>query len=206
MFLDVGFTYDMVYSYGDGLEKLLSRDVEGRCPYIQTWLFSSPGYGELPDLASDKDTNKIVPFLKALTDFWKLGGGLFCFCDNYPFVFETNKLLKMLEFRKDNKSYSKTKVQFGGNYDGKGWIRVGKSNNAEYGTFSPDVRLGKTNERLSLRPGLIKFYEGATISSAVDDNSEPLNTKAELWPFVPFAWSTEKSKTLDHLFFTMTNS
>jgi hypothetical protein len=34
-----------------------------RCPYTQLWLFSSPGYGELPEEAGDKDTNKIVPFL-----------------------------------------------------------------------------------------------------------------------------------------------
>jgi hypothetical protein len=60
------------------------------------WLFCSAGYGEIPSIAKDQNNLKIIPFLEAIRDFWKLGGGLFCFFDNEPFTFEGNYLLRVL--------------------------------------------------------------------------------------------------------------
>ena len=50
---------------------------------------------------------------------------------------------------------------------------------------------GKCEKRFTLRPGLVKFFEGTTISSATDENKASLSEEG-LWPFKPFAWSTNK--------------
>jgi hypothetical protein len=52
--------------------------------------------------------------------------------------------------------------------------------------------IGKAEKRISLRPGLVKFFEGITISNAEDDSHQILRTEEELWPFKPFAWTTEE--------------
>jgi hypothetical protein len=37
----------------------------------------------------------------------------------------------------------------------------------------------------------VTFYEGWTISSAVNPSGQPLATEADLWPFTVFAWTSE---------------
>jgi hypothetical protein len=85
-----GFKYDFVHSYGEGLACLQKPCINNpqRSPYTQMWLFCSPGYGNLPDIAEDKNVLKIIPFLQAVRDFWLFGGGLFIFFDNKRFNFE----------------------------------------------------------------------------------------------------------------------
>jgi hypothetical protein len=200
-----GFDYTFVCSYGEGIAEL-SRNEAGRCPFTQLWLFSSPGYGDLPAEARDKDANKIEPFVRAVTDFWERGGGLFLFCDNSPYTFEANYLLEdFLTFSHDGKQ-GKTKVRFGGlpctgesgtafnGWSGKQEITVGIAETPIFRTFFPRVELpapGQTLVRLSLRPGLVKFYEGNTISYAVDAAGKPITNQEDLWPFTAFAWTSE---------------
>jgi hypothetical protein len=187
-----GFSYTFVCSYGEALTEL-ERNKNGHCPYTQLWLFSSEGYGDLPTEARDKDNTKIIASLKAIEDFWRNGGGLLLFCDNHPYNFEANLLLETFSFPDEKKS-SKTKVRMGGEYAGGGKIRVASSEMPTRGGFSPRSSLtlpGQGDHRLSLRPGLVEIYEGDTISYAVDESGRSISDPKDLWPFTPFAWSTE---------------
>ncbi|KAA6391978.1 MAG: putative NEK protein kinase, partial [Streblomastix strix] len=188
-----GFNYKFVCSYGDGLRELQRVD-KGRCPYSQLWLFSSEGYGELSEEAEDKDPNKIVPFLEAVADFWQGGGCLFLFCDNHTYNFEANYLLsKHLNFNHKERS-GVSAIRLGGNYRGLNQIQVAPNEVASIGSFNPILHLdapGPAKQRLTLRPGLIHFQEGNTISYAVNDKDQPLTTADQLWPFTPFAWTSE---------------
>jgi hypothetical protein len=200
-----GFDYQFVCSYGEGIVQL-SRNDGGRCPYTQLWLFSSPGYGELPNEATDKDVHKIIPFMNAVRDFWKAGGGLLLFCDNAPYTFEVNYLLgNILTFTQGGRTTA-TNVRFGGlpcqgksgtfnGWTGKQQISVSASETPVCQCFNPKVELpppGKCNRRLSLRPGLVNFYEGNTISYAVNTSGQPISSETDLWPFTAFAWTSEK--------------
>ncbi|KAA6355602.1 MAG: hypothetical protein EZS28_048871, partial [Streblomastix strix] len=188
-----GFNYKFVCSYGEGLSELI-RVENDKCPYTQLWLFSSQGYGELPDEAKDKDTNKIVPFLEAAANFWRNGGGLFLFCDNHPYNFEANYLLANHFIFTHGGRSGVSAVRLGGIYDGLNQIQVAPTETALQGHFNPILKLdapGPAKQRSTLRPGLIKFSEGNTISYAVDDKDQPLTTAEQLWPFTPFAWTSE---------------
>ncbi|KAA6370049.1 MAG: hypothetical protein EZS28_034424, partial [Streblomastix strix] len=188
-----GFEYTFVCSYGEGLNELQKIE-NGRCPFTQLWLFSSEGYGKLPEEAIDKDPNKIVPFLQAVTDFWKGGGGLFLFCDNTPYNFEANYLLKNHFIFSHGEKNGASNVRLSGFYKGKHQIQVSQNEDAAKKSFSPVLQLnspGQAKQRLTLRPGLIQFSEGNTISYAVDDKDKPLTTAEQLWPFTPFAWTSQ---------------
>jgi len=52
---------------------------------------------------------------------------------------------------------------------------------------------GKCSLRFTLRPGLVKFFEGTTISEATDKTGAQLS-ESDLWPFKAFAWTTDTSK------------
>ena len=185
-----GFKYDIVYSYGEAIEKLLSLE-NGYCPYSETWIFCSRGNGSLPEKAKDKDSNKITTFLEIVSEYNKNGGALFLFCDNYPYVLEANLLLKeYLKLEEGNVNF-----QMKGNYNNKNplerFIYVEGSQKSENGFFTSEQFLkspGKA-DRLSLRIGLNKFSEGITLSYAETfDNSENYS------PFTPFAYLTDPSK------------
>ncbi|KAA6403970.1 MAG: hypothetical protein EZS28_000496, partial [Streblomastix strix] len=188
-----GFNYKFVCSYGEGLNEL-TRVENDRCPYTQLWLFSSEGYGELPKEALDKDTKKIIPFLQAVTDFWQNGGGLFLFCDNHPYNFEANYLLANHFIFTHGGRSGVSSIRLGGNYRGLNQIQVAPTEAASKGSFNPILHLnppGSAKSRISLRPGLIHFSEGNTISFVVDEKDQPLTTAEQLWPFTPFAWTSE---------------
>jgi hypothetical protein len=189
-----GFRYTIVCSYGDAIEELC-RQEQGRCPYTQLWLISSAGQS-LPREARDRDTTKLSPFLEAVTDFWQGGGGLMLFFDNDPYTLEGNLLLKdYLTFAVNNEEpHRATRVRFGGCWMGNTAIAVAATDVPTRQGFSPQVQLpapGRCGMRLSLRPGLVTFHEGYTISSAVDEQKRPLSTDNELWPFKSFAWTSE---------------
>ena len=187
-----GFIYDIVYSYGDAINQLEKLDEDNNCPYTELWLFCSKGDGSLPEKAKDKDSNKIDIFLQMVADFNKNGGALFLFSDNYPFVLETNLLLKeYIQFKE-----GKINFEMKGNYNNedpvKRFIFKKGTKNTINGYFQPEEYIpspGK-GERLSLRVGLNTFSEGITLSYAETfDNSEDYR------PFTPFAFlSDEKHK------------
>jgi hypothetical protein len=197
-----GFQYRFVCSYGEGIQEL-QRNEGDRCQYQQLWLFSSAGYGTLPAEAGDKVTDKIVLFMDAVRDFWKRGAGLLLFCDNGPYIFEVNYLLKKcLQFSHNGRS-GPTNVRLNGQwneargfygYHGGKYITFAKSEQPAKQSFFPKMNLpypGKLGWRPSLRPGLVIFYEGNTISYAVDERDNPLTSPNELWPFTAFAWTSE---------------
>jgi hypothetical protein len=145
--------------------------------------------------------------MNAVKDFWTVGGSLLLFCDNDPYTFEVNYLLAfVLQFSQNGRS-GFTSVQFGGlpcqgtsgtfkGWIGKEQIAVGKSETPTRQSFTPKVELpapGKCNRRLSLRPGLVKFYEGNTISYAVSRSGQPISSESDLWPFTAFAWTSENT-------------
>jgi hypothetical protein len=188
-----GFKYTIVASYGEGIQELCRQD-RGRCPYTQLWLINYCGNDVLQAEARDRDIDKIAPFLEAVTDFWMGGGGLMLFFDNNPHVFDGNILLKhYLKFPDKGKTRT-TRVRFWGSWLAMSQMTVATADVPTRQRFSPKVQLpapGECSLRFSLRPGLVTFYEGYTISSAVDEQKQPLSTDDELWPFTPFAWTSE---------------
>ena len=124
-----GLNYTIVYNYLDAIEELTKVNEEGFCDYIETWIFNSDGSGETPKggkqkyysenkqhvgnariITKEDNEKEIIPFLETIADYNKKGGALLLFCDNEPFVLETNLLLtKYLEFEK----YEKKSVNFG---------------------------------------------------------------------------------------------
>jgi MoxR-like ATPase len=200
-----GFEYTFVCSYGEGISEL-TRNENGRCPYTQLWLFSSPGYGELPNEGLDKDTNKILPFLEAVNDFRNVGGSLLLFCDNGPYTFEANYLLEHYLIFSEGERTGQTKVRFGGlpcrgtrgmfyGWIGKEEITAAPTESWISQTFIPISSLpppGRARKRSPLRTGLVKFYEGNTISYATNDDGSPITEDSNLWPFQPFAFTSEQ--------------
>eukprot|EP00833_Pecoramyces_ruminatium_P013647 jgi/Orpsp1_1/1187679/evm.model.d7180000059405.1 len=194
-----GFKYKLVFSYGEAINEL-TKSIEGRCPYIETWLFCSRADGSLPDIATDKDSNKIIPFFKCIKEFNNNGGGLLLFCDNEPYTLETNILISEYLNLEDEFGFEiKPEFKMGGNYNqpdfNKKYIVSMNSNNRDRnknGTFKNEIKLpppGKCIDRISLRAGLVRFSEGITLSYAkcrkkIKDYS----------PFIPFAYLTDTKK------------
>ena len=182
-----GFKYDIVYSYGEAIKKLVSSE-KGNCPYSETWIFCSKGDGTLPDKAEDKDQNKITIFLEIVSEFNKNGGALFLFCDNEPFVLEANLLLN--EYLK----LEEGKINFNmkGNYNNKNekdrFIFEKGIQKSKNGYFQPEHYIESPGEaeRLSLRRGLNRFSEGITLSYA-----ETFDKSENYFPFKPFAYLTD---------------
>ena len=184
-----GFKYDLVYSYGDAINKL-SVVENNNCPYSELWIFCSKGDGSLPVKAVDKDNNKITIFLEMVADFNKKGGALFLFCDNYPFVLEANLLLKEYIKFEEGKINFEMKGNYNNEVEQNRFIYEKDSEKINgNGFFQPDHFLkvpGKANERFSLRIGLNKFSEGITLSFA-----ETSNNSEDYSPFTPFAYLTD---------------
>ena len=183
-----GFKYDLVYSYGDAIRKLETIE-NNNCPYSELWLFCSKGDGSLPEKAEDKDPNKISIFLEMVKDFNKKGGSLFLFCDNYPFVLETNLLLKEYIQFEEGKINFEMKGSYN-NDDPQGrFIFVKGTKDVKNGYFQPEHFIkcpGKANKRLSLRIGLNTFSEGITLSYA-----ETFDKSENYRPFTPFAYLSD---------------
>ena len=186
------FKYDIVYSYGEGIKKLSSLDENNNCPYSELWLFCSEGNGSLPEKAEDKDNNKITPFLEMVADFNKKGGALFLFCDNYPYVLETNLLLKeYIQFENGQK----VNFEMNGFYNNKElkkedrFIYEEGTKEVKNGVFKNEHFLkcpGEAPKRFSLRIGLHTFSEGVTLSWA-----EKIDKSKDYSPFTPFAYLTD---------------
>ncbi|ORX59905.1 hypothetical protein BCR36DRAFT_408277 [Piromyces finnis] len=191
-----GFEYKLVFSYGDAINEL-TKSEENRCPYIETWVFCSSGDGSLPDIAIDKDNNKIIPFFECITSFNNNGGGLLLFCDNEPYTLEANILLsEYLKFENEYGHNVKPQFSMKGNYnqpdfEKKNITSLEPNDTRKNGRFKSDVMLpspGKCKDRMSLRTGLIKFNEGITLSYA-----EFTGDSKTYSPFTPFAYLSDES-------------
>ena len=184
------FKYDIVYSYGEAIKKLSTLDTNNNCPYSELWLFCSRGDGSLPEKAEDKDSNKITTFLEMVADFNKKGGALFLFSDNYPYVLETNLLLKeYIHFEDDQKINFEMKGSYNNEIEKNRFIFEEGTKDIKNGFFSREHFLkcpGKAPKRFSLRIGLHTFSEGITLSYA-----EKIDNSKDYSPFTPFAYLTD---------------
>ena len=219
-----GFEYTIVYNYIDAINEF--RQVEDeKCKYIQAWIFCSDGSGNTPcgnhkiyknknnsyedgvnKIITKEDNEKyIIPFLETVSDFNKKGGSLLLFCDNEPFVLETNLLLtKYLKFQGNNIKDGSANFKMGGNYFNESeekesfMIKVLKDiNNDKSGKFETTefLRIGNNEEKInilkrySLRHGITEFHEGITLSYA-----KTIDNSNNFLPFRPFAYLTDKTK------------
>jgi hypothetical protein len=179
-----GFDYSIVTTYGDAITHL-TRNEGGRCPYIELWIIPSDGSEGLA---------RREAFMNAVRDFWMVGGGVFLFPDNTPWTFQVNHLLsECLTFSHEGRT-GRTNVRFYGEYYGHHHIKVAANEAPACEHFLPTTMLpppGRNNVRISLRPGLVTFWEGHTISSAADPSNQPISSPTDLWPFTAFAWTSE---------------
>ena len=198
-----GLKYTIVFNYKDAINELIAEE-NGRCKYLETWLFCSNGsgnekegrqiyYSENNSRGGDgknitKEDNEydLIPFLETVSEFNRKGGALALFCDNEPFVLEANLLLKKyLQLKNIN-------FEMKGNYLGKKDVvdkTIGELNTNKNDKFSPEETLepignDKSITRKSLRIGLVKFYEGITLSYA-----QKIDQSKNYEPFTPFAFT-----------------
>ena len=199
-----GLNYTIVYNYLDAIEELTKVNEEGFCDYIETWIFNSDGSGETPKggkqkyysenkqhfgnarvITKEDNEKQIIPFLETIAEYNKKGGALLLFCDNEPFVLETNLLLtKYLEFEKYekksvnfemkgnyiiNKKETKNDIIYRLNKDEKPQNKGGRFIFEEKFIESPGKR-----PRFSITRGFVKFHEGKTLSYAkkIDESKE----------------------------------
>ena len=211
-----GLEYTIVYNYKDAMDELTINE-NGRCKYLETWIFCSDGSGDYPKggktiydsdkinrrgdgrTVTKKDNEKeLIPFLETVGEYNRKGGALLLFCDNEPFTFEANLLLsKYLNFEEVNRVGANFIMS--GNYvrnpniDKYIKVRNDSSSDSKRATFDSKELLfppGKGEiKRLSLRVGMKYFNEGITLSYAKTyDNSNNYE------PFSAFAYSTDDKK------------
>ena len=70
----LGIILDIVENYRDAIEKITSKDGNGKCPYYAIWIINGPPYEDLPD--GTKEGFLLGQFLEALKLFWEKGGAL----------------------------------------------------------------------------------------------------------------------------------
>ena len=217
-----GLNYTLVYNYIDAINELSKKENE-KCKYVQTWIFCSDGSGNTPNgnhkiyrsktdtyedgvnkiITKEDNENYLIPFLKTISDFNQKGGALLLFCDNEPFVLETNLLLtKYLQFQGKDIKEGSANFKMGGNYfneskEKENFMIRELSENAgdKNGKFEATEYLKIGNEekniipRYSLRIGIKEFHEGITLSYA-----KTLNNTKNYAPFQPFAYLTDKNQ------------
>ena len=70
----LGIIIDIVENYRDAIEKITSKDDNGKCPYYAVWTINGPPYEDLPD--GSKEAFLLGQFLEVLKLFWEKGGSL----------------------------------------------------------------------------------------------------------------------------------
>ena len=167
--------------------------------YYAAWIICGDGT-EKKEIKS----NLVSQFIDVVIKFWKNGGALLFWCDNYPLVYEANLFLNEVDFPGDN---PKCNIRFVGNHKGDDIMKGGNIEIDKFKTFNNKRRFNKGDyERPSLGHNLLKIYEGYTVSFAkikkmgVDLNEKKNDLKEEdlneptdesLSPFIPFAYEHE---------------
>ena len=186
----------VVSDYENGIKQLCTGK------YYATWIICGNGGGKLPE---GGNPNLVGQFINCTIRYWKKGGSLVWWCDNYPFVFEFNLFM--------SKAYSEfpgeklNKFKFGGNNKGATLMSAGdisknpkqRFNNKRY------FKLGNTddspeNSKYSipaLGHSLVKIAIGTTVSYAQEiENDKALKNPEEVSPFIPFAYDDEGCITI----------
>ena len=166
--------------------------------YYAAWIICGKGT-EIKKINS----NLVGQFIEVIIKFWKNGGALLFWCDNYPFVYEANLFLKKAEFPGE---YPKSNIRFVGNHIGQKIMKDGNINK-KCGVFNNKRHFSNGKiQRFSLGHNLKNIFEGTTVSYAkVKKEDKELNeekndlkeqdlgnpTNEELLPFIPFAYDHE---------------
>ena len=179
----LGIIIEVVENYRAAIEKLTSKDQNGKCPYYACWIINGPPYEDLPD--GSKEGFLLGQFLEVIKLFWEAGGALVFLAEGWKLQYQTNEFLKMLEF--DGKKVEfylvgddeekGTKEHKGGkNLSGD---RTGVLKDEQ--KFSKKIERYGVMERLKLDHNLFTLFEGDTISYASTDDYK------KLLPFHPFS-------------------
>ena len=177
-----GIKIDIVENYREAIEKITSKNEEGKCPYYAVWIINGPPYEELPD--GTKETYLLGQFLEVIKLFWEKGGALVFLAGGGKLQYQTNEFLKILDF--DGK-----KVQFylvGNNED----IGTKEHKGGKYLTYDVSGLLKNKQQfikmehfgnikRPSLSHSIQTLFEGENLSYTNTDEYE------KLLPFHPFS-------------------
>jgi len=183
----LGIIIDIVENYRNAIEKITSKNDQGKCPYYAVWIINGPPYEDLPD--GTKEAFLFGQFLEVLKLFWEKGGALVFLAEGWKLQYQTNEFLKMLDF--DGKKIEfylvgddedkGTKEHVGGKIltgDKTGLLK----NKQE---FSKKIERYSGLQRLRLDHNLFKLFEGDTICYTSTDDYE------KLLPFHPFSRDSE---------------
>ena len=183
----LGIIIDIVENYRDAIEKIISKDDKGKCPYYAVWIINGPPNDELPD--GTKEGFLLGQFLEVLKLFWEKGGALIFLAGGWKLQYQTNEFLKLLEF--DGKKIEfylvgddedkGTKAHLGGKYLYADKTGLLKSNQL----FSKKIERYGGIQRLRLDHNLFKLFEGNNICYT---NTDDYN---KLLPFHPFSRDSE---------------
>jgi hypothetical protein len=191
----LGIIIEIVENYRDAIEKITSKDENGKCPYYAIWIINGPPYEDLPD--GSKEAFLFGQFLEVLKLFWEAGGALIFLAEGWKLQYQTNEFLKMIDF--DGKKVDfylvgddeekGTKEHLGGkNLSGD---KTGQLKNNQQ--FSKKIERYGGIQRLRLDHNLFTLFEGDTICyTSTDDYNK-------LLPFHPFSRDSENG--ISSLFF-----
>ena len=183
----LGIIIDIVENYRNAIEKITSKNENGKCPYYAVWIINGPPYEDLPD--GSKEGFLFGQFLEVLKLFWEKGGALVFLAEGWKLQYQTNEFLKMLDF--DGKKIGfylvgddedkGTKEHVGGkNLSGD---KTGLLKNKQQ--FSKKIERYSGLQRLRLDHNLFTLFEGDTICYASTDDYN------KLLPFHPFSRDSE---------------
>ena len=191
----LGIIIEIVENYRDGIEKITSKDENGKCPYYAVWIINGPPYEDLPD--GSKEGFLFGQFLEVIKLFWEAGGALVFLAEGWKLQYQTNEFLKMIDF--DGKKVDfylvgddeekGTKEHIGGkNLTGD---RTGQLKEKQ--KFSKKIEKFGGIQRLRLDHNLFTLFEGDTICYASTDDYK------RLLPFHPF--SRDSDNGISSLFY-----
>ena len=177
-----GIEIDIVENYREAIEKITSKNEDGKCPYYAVWIINGPPYEELPD--GTKEAYLLGQFLEVIKLFWEKGGSLVFLAGGGKLQYQTNEFLKILDF--DGK-----KVQFylvGNDEDlGTKKHRGGKYLTRDVSGLLKNKQqfIGKEHfghiKRVSLFHNIQTLFEGENLSYINTDDYK------KLLPFHPFS-------------------
>uniref|UniRef100_UPI00261058A9 BspA family leucine-rich repeat surface protein n=1 Tax=uncultured Methanobrevibacter sp. TaxID=253161 RepID=UPI00261058A9 len=156
----LGIIIDIVENYRNAIEKITTKDKNGKCPYYSVWVINGPPYEDLPD--GTKEGFLFGQFLEVLKLFWEKGGALIFLAGGWKCQYQTNEFLKMLDI-----NGKKVEFYLVGDDDEKGTIchQGGKLlNGDETGLLKDKSLFSKKNEkclgieRLSIGHNLINLF------------------------------------------------
>ena len=183
----LGVIIEIVENYRDAIEKITSKNEQGKCPYYAVWVINGPPYDELPD--GSKEGFLLGQFLEVIKLFWEKGGALIFLAEGWKLQYQTNEFLKMLDFDGKKVSFSLvgddeekgTKEHTGGQNlkgDKTGILK-------EKQQFSKKIERYGSIQRLKLDHNLFTLFEGDTICYTDTDDYK------KLLPFHPFSRDSE---------------